>query len=51
MAQQAELTHVGEGQSEKPFWQQYKVFYAAFAQFCYCGAQGTCPPFLAGSNK
>ncbi|KAJ7339955.1 major facilitator superfamily domain-containing protein [Mycena albidolilacea] len=39
MAQQAELTHVGEGQSEKPFWQQYKVFYAAFAQFCYVGAQ------------
>lgn len=40
MAQQAELTHVGEGQGEKPFWQQWKVFYAAFAQFCYVGAQG-----------
>ncbi|KAJ6506863.1 major facilitator superfamily domain-containing protein [Mycena sanguinolenta] len=39
MAQQAELTHVGEGQGEKPFWQQWKVFYATFAQFCYVGAQ------------
>ncbi|KAF7341804.1 L-fucose-proton symporter [Mycena sanguinolenta] len=39
MAQQAEITHVGEGQGEKPFWQQWKVFYAAFAQFCYVGAQ------------
>lgn len=40
MAQQAELTHVGEGQGEKPFRKQYKVFYAAFAQFSYTGAQG-----------
>ncbi|KAJ7629566.1 major facilitator superfamily domain-containing protein [Mycena rosella] len=39
MAQQADLTHVGEGQGEKPFWTQWKVFYAAFAQFCYTGAQ------------
>ncbi|KAJ7440262.1 major facilitator superfamily domain-containing protein [Mycena latifolia] len=39
MAQQAELTHVGEGQGEKPFRKQYKVFFAAWAQFCYCGAQ------------
>ncbi|KAJ7127298.1 hypothetical protein C8R43DRAFT_1028265 [Mycena crocata] len=39
MAEQAELTHVGEGQGEKPFRKQYKVFYAAFAQFCYVGAQ------------
>ncbi|KAJ7088054.1 major facilitator superfamily domain-containing protein [Mycena belliarum] len=39
MAEQADLTHVGEGQSEKSFWKQYKVFYAAFAQFCYTGAQ------------
>ncbi|KAJ7880134.1 major facilitator superfamily domain-containing protein [Mycena leptocephala] len=39
MAQQAELTHVGEQQGEKPFWVQWKLFYAAFAQFCYTGAQ------------
>ncbi|KAK7045150.1 L-fucose-proton symporter [Favolaschia claudopus] len=39
MAEQAEITHVGEVQGEKPFWQQWKVFYAAFAQFCYVGAQ------------
>jgi fucose permease len=26
--------------SEKPFWKQYRLFHAAFAQFCYCGAQG-----------
>ncbi|KAJ7768152.1 major facilitator superfamily domain-containing protein [Mycena maculata] len=39
MAEQADLTHVGEGQGEKPFWQQWKVFYAAFAQLCYTGAQ------------
>ncbi|KAJ6587272.1 major facilitator superfamily domain-containing protein [Mycena sp. CBHHK59/15] len=39
MAQQAELTHVGEGQGEKPFHKQYKVFFAAWAQFCYVGAQ------------
>lgn len=24
---------------EKPFWKQYKLFHAAFAQFCYTGAQ------------
>jgi hypothetical protein len=40
MAEQAELTHVGEGQGEKPFSQQYKVFFAAAAQFTYVGAQG-----------
>lgn len=39
MAQQAELTHVGEAANEKPFWQQYNVFIASFAQFCYTGAQ------------
>jgi FHS family L-fucose permease-like MFS transporter len=39
MAQQAELTHVGEEQGEKPFWTQWKLFYAAFAQFSYTGAQ------------
>ncbi|EGX88905.1 l-fucose permease, putative [Cordyceps militaris CM01] len=25
--------------NDKPFWQQYKLFHAAFAQFCYTGAQ------------
>ncbi|KAJ7177146.1 major facilitator superfamily domain-containing protein [Mycena filopes] len=39
MAEQADLTHVGEGQGDKPFRKQYKVFYASFAQFCYVGAQ------------
>lgn len=24
----------------KPFRKQYRLFHAAFAQFCYCGAQG-----------
>ncbi|KAJ7743595.1 hypothetical protein B0H16DRAFT_1463584 [Mycena metata] len=37
MAEQAYLTHVDEG--EKPFFKEYKVFYASFAQFCYVGAQ------------
>jgi len=35
---QVQETHVGG--SEKPFWKQYRLFHAAFAQFCYCGAQG-----------
>ncbi|KAG6913991.1 hypothetical protein DXG01_003027, partial [Tephrocybe rancida] len=39
MAQQAELTHVGNQEGERPFWTQYRVFHAAFAQFCYTGAQ------------
>lgn len=34
---QAEETHVGVG--EEPFWKQYRLFHAAFAQFCYTGAQ------------
>jgi FHS family L-fucose permease-like MFS transporter len=37
MAYQAEKTHAGTDQ--KPFWQQYLLFHAAFAQFCYTGAQ------------
>lgn len=37
MAYQAEETHI-EGQ-ELPFRKQYQLFHAAFAQFCYCGAQ------------
>ena len=39
MAEQAELTHVGDN-NEKPFWKQYTLFHAAWAQFCYTGAQG-----------
>ncbi|KAL1681313.1 major facilitator superfamily domain-containing protein [Schizophyllum commune] len=38
MAEQAELTHVGDN-NEKPFWKQYTLFHAAWAQFCYTGAQ------------
>ncbi|KAG6888096.1 hypothetical protein C0995_010701 [Termitomyces sp. Mi166 len=39
MAQQAEVTHVGDKESDRPFWTQYRVFHAAFAQFCYTGSQ------------
>lgn len=37
MAFQAEETHANT--DIKPFWQQYRLFHAAFAQFCYTGAQ------------
>lgn len=37
MAFQAEETH--SGSDVKPFWKQYRLFHAAFAQFCYTGAQ------------
>ncbi|KAI0479489.1 MFS general substrate transporter [Xylariaceae sp. FL0804] len=37
MALQATETHANAG--EKPFWRQYTMFHAAFAQFCYTGAQ------------
>lgn len=37
MAYQAQETH--SNADEKPFHQQYKLFHAAFAQFCYTGAQ------------
>ncbi|KAL9622051.1 MAG: hypothetical protein Q9160_003550 [Pyrenula sp. 1 TL-2023] len=37
MQYQVEETHVG--QAEKPFWKQYTLFHAAFAQFCYVGSQ------------
>lgn len=37
MAYQAQETH--SNADEKPFRQQYKLFHAAFAQFCYTGAQ------------
>lgn len=35
---QAEETNT-DAASEKPFYKQYKLFHAAFAQFCYTGAQ------------
>jgi fucose permease len=38
MAFQVAETHV-EG-TDKPFWKQYRLFHAAFAQFTYTGAQG-----------
>lgn len=37
MAFQAAETHAG--QDDKPLWKQYRLFHAAFAQFCYTGAQ------------
>ncbi|KAG6024358.1 hypothetical protein E4U19_003834 [Claviceps sp. Clav32 group G5] len=35
---QAEEIQAG-GSSQQPFWRQWKLFHAAFAQFCYTGAQ------------
>jgi FHS family L-fucose permease-like MFS transporter len=37
MAFQATETHANA--DDKPFWKQYQLFHAAFAQFCYTGAQ------------
>lgn len=37
MAFQAEETHAGT--DIQPFHKQYRLFHAAFAQFCYCGSQ------------
>ena len=37
MAYQASETHANE--DDKPLWKQYRLFHAAFAQFCYTGAQ------------
>lgn len=37
MAFQAEETHANA--AVKPFRKQYRLFHAAFAQFCYTGAQ------------
>ncbi len=37
MAYQASETHANA--DDKPFWKQYRLFHAAFAQFCYTGAQ------------
>ncbi|KAF5369101.1 hypothetical protein D9615_010441 [Tricholomella constricta] len=39
MAQQAEMTHVGDQDGDRSFWKQYRLFHATFAQFCYVGAQ------------
>ncbi|KAL0066158.1 hypothetical protein AAF712_006783 [Marasmius tenuissimus] len=38
MSEQADITHGGKA-DEKPFWKQYRLFHAAWAQFCYTGAQ------------
>jgi MFS transporter, FHS family, L-fucose permease len=43
MELQVQTTHLSG--SEKPFWKQYRLFHAAFTQFCYCGAQGKLFPF------
>ena len=49
---QAETTHANT--AIKPFWQQYRLFHAAFAQFCYVGSQvaiaGRFPMFLRCSR-
>ena len=37
MEYQAEETHANT--AVKPFWQQYRLFHATFAQFCYTGSQ------------
>lgn len=37
MAFQVEVTH--SEADDKPFYKQYKLFHATFAQFCYTGAQ------------
>ncbi|KAJ7177144.1 hypothetical protein C8R46DRAFT_1347004 [Mycena filopes] len=41
MAEQADVTHLGQGQGDKPFLKPDKVFYAyaSFAQFCYVASQ------------
>lgn len=37
MAHQANETNANA--DDKPFWKQYRLFHATFAQFCYTGAQ------------
>lgn len=37
MAYQAEETHASD--ADTPFFKQYRLFHAAFAQFCYTGSQ------------
>lgn len=40
MSEQADITHSGQDKDDdKPFWKQYRLFHAAWAQFCYTGAQ------------
>ncbi|KAG7088589.1 hypothetical protein E1B28_012565 [Marasmius oreades] len=39
MSEQADITHSENRDDSKPFWQQYRLFHAAWAQFCYTGAQ------------
>ncbi|KAJ3830622.1 major facilitator superfamily domain-containing protein [Lentinula raphanica] len=39
MSQQADLTHGAKGDDDKPFWKQYRLFHAAWAQFAYTGSQ------------
>ncbi|KAK1224228.1 hypothetical protein PQX77_012885 [Marasmius sp. AFHP31] len=39
MSEQADKTHSGNRQDDKPFRKQYRLFHAAWAQFCYVGAQ------------
>lgn len=34
-----QASQVQAGYDSKPFWKQYTLFHAAFAQFCYAGAQ------------
>ena len=36
---QFQVTETHSGQADKSFWKQYTLFHAAFAQFCYTGAQ------------
>ncbi|CAN8104149.1 unnamed protein product [Discula destructiva] len=38
MAYQAEESHAS-ADAAKPFWKQYRLFHASFAQLCYTGAQ------------
>ncbi|EEB94840.1 hypothetical protein MPER_06283 [Moniliophthora perniciosa FA553] len=39
MEEQAQITHADQMANQKPFWKQYRLFHAAWAQFCYVGAQ------------
>lgn len=38
MAFQAEESRAS-ADNDKPFWKQYRLFHASFAQFCYTGSQ------------
>jgi len=39
MGEQADLTHGANGDDDKPFWTQYRLFHAGWAQFAYTGSQ------------